>query len=275
MSQAQAYGKSTANKAVEFKAMRNRKAAVLWWLAHHGGTITNHSGRASVELAASIAPIDPAATRVKNFTSMLAEMEADELILRDVKGKRTMAVTLVPTADELARHPRYGVDPWPTNGNPARPVQPDLRVVTAAEEQPSPIVTVRPADGPTAAVDAEWTPPPLAPNADPHALLAQAMAYIAQAMASSKPVTAADPTLLGRLAFTLEDNQRMRVKLNAARDEVVALHAEVTGLRQAKHALEENLRVIANGRLDEGALRRFKELDRMVRSAPGTHKGVD
>jgi len=274
------YGR-TAPK--EFAPTIRKKAAVLWWLAEHGGTLESGSGVATSELADAITPLVRAGERtgLAAFSGLLTALENDGLVIRDVRGRRVFSVALVPTADELRKHPRYGRNPWPhTNGQPkpepvatiadepldgstqdVGPVEPHASTVNAAlraevvNEQPD--------------LFADWTPPPApTPNADPHTLLGLAMSYIAQAVATSRPIERTDPQVLQRLASTLDDNQRLRTKLAVAEDTAHALRDEVTGLRKVKAMLEDNVRTIAAGRLDEGALRRFRELERFMQAPP-------
>lgn len=262
------YGRPSSDKAHEFGRVRRRKALILWYLAHHGGKVEHPSGIATGQLSDGIAPFVRAGEGTTNFRTLLAELEADELILRDIRGKRTFSIVLVPTVEELRQHPQYGDDPFPPNGTPV-PESPGTVVDAIPPPRQSLVVVPNP---PVSPLDTKyapnWTPPPLPDGADPHVLLGQAMTYIAQAIATSKPIERSDPEVLTRLASTLEDNQRLRGKLSATEDALRAARDEATALRKAKGLLEDNMRTIANGRLDEQALRRFRDLERMMQTPP-------
>lgn len=270
----------------EYPTTIRTKRAIVWFLIHNG-TLEDRSGKATALLAEKIRPVDHRFERlgIAAKSSMLLAMERDGLIRRLVNGKRTMMVEAAVSAEDLRRHPTYGTDPWPT----ARAATPDPEPEPQPETPPTPDEPETPLDGPQTppapemaptpagtpdlpwtppAPETMWTPPPLPADADPHALLGQAMAFISQAIATSRPVERTDPDVLRRLSDTLEENQRLRRRLDAAGDELRALRTEAAALRTAKGLLETNLQTIANGRLDVSALRRFREWDQMVRSAP-------
>lgn len=271
-----AYAQSASAKRGEFPRVRNRKAAVLWYLAHHGGALEDASGRATAVMNEAIQPVAPSKTGLTNFTATLTELEIDGLLAREVHGRRTKSLVLMVTPEQLAEHPHYGDDPWKRE-------TPPLRVVPPREDEPE-VVPALATEGLPALASAvpevvvveeeAWTPPPLDPSVDPQALLSHAITFIAQAMATSRPnQTEMDPKVLHRLSETLDENQRLRRKVGQAGDEIIALRHEVSGLRAAKRSLEANIATIAKGALDEPAYRRFIDLDRLVRTAPGSAKG--
>ncbi len=271
-----AYAQQSGRKRSEYPQVRTRKAAILWYLVHHGGALEDSSGRATAVMNEAIQPVAPSSTGLTNFTATLTELELDGLLAREVHGRRTKSLVLMVTEEELARHPHYGSDPWKRVTPPLRVVPPRVEVPEVVPALPTEVLPeVASAVVPPAVEEEEpWTPPPLDPSVDPQALLSHAITFIAQAMATSRPNQPEhDPKVLHRLSETLDENQRLRRKVGAAGDEIMALRTEVRGLREAKRALEANIATIAKGALDEAGYRRFIDLDRLVRTAPTSGKG--
>jgi hypothetical protein len=110
---------------------------------------------------------------------------------------------------------------------------------------------------------------------EPIGILIEAVRLISTAipLTMSAANAAPDVDVLDRLAATLADNERLRRKLSQLGDELHATKAERDGLRKAKHMLETNLSDMAKGSLNEQNYRRYVDLDRLVRAAPGSLKG--
>lgn len=282
MSTRHKYGAPSAPTRV-FRRVVERDGAILWLLA--AGDVSDPSGRAVHKLNAML-DRHPKLSKVSTstLTHILARLEADNLLIRNTSGKRTYDISLAVTKPELVamghnRNPWTGVklvDEPDTKivldlEAPAPIPEPEPVELPLVLDAPEPVIV----EEPDADVIPMWEAPTLPLEADPHALLAVAVTFIAQAISVSKPAGEVPmPDVLERLSLALEDNQRLRNRNSQIGEELAAVKAERDGLRKAKNVLEQNLRTIATGRLDEGALRRFRELDGLVRSAPGSAKGA-
>lgn len=93
-----------------------------------------------------------------------------------------------------------------------------------------------------------------------------------------RPMAAVDEAVAERLALTLEECARLRRreddlkrKLNAANETAAAHYAALQGARQMNKTLQENLNKALGKPVDDRA---WNELERMIKTAPGTTKGA-
>lgn len=88
-------------------------------------------------------------------------------------------------------------------------------------------------------------------------------------LAEIRPMQAVDDAVAERLAVTLEENQRLRKKLNEATETARAHKSALDAAQRMNRQLQENLNKALGRPLDDRA---WRELERLVRSAPGPDK---
>lgn len=142
-------------------------------------------------------------------------------------------------------------DEWESR---TRPGHPSVRLVeTGPEPDPGPDPEPEP-DAPSVAV------------APPQAKLSVAISLLLDVLGSAE-MAAADVEVRERLAEVLAENERLRGRERLLSDQVAALREEVKGLRMLKGQLQRNLDAVANGAVADD--RAYRDLDRLVRAAPG------
>lgn len=266
-------------------ASRRNIVRVLWDLIDNGA-VENKSGRATQELRARVTIEATQSGRGPElaedstfFTFLLKEMDRAGLIDRLLYGRRTLRIEAAVTGDDLiaAGYPRSY-----SGSDPAINVLP--LEDEDSDETPEDSSDAAIGDDASQELPPESEPdpelPPITVNVDGltvTGILIEAMSLLSRAI----PLTAGsdtpevNPEVLDRLATVLADNERLRRKLREAGDNLRAVQAERDGLRRAKQMLEANLSEMARGSLNEQTYRRYVELDRLVRSAPGSMKGDD
>jgi hypothetical protein len=207
-----------------------------------------------------------------NMTPLLRQLERHGVIARKLNGKRCYLIEATVTPDLMVR---AGYSKRFAGITALTPVEEPL-----AEPAPEPIEPTF--DSPPALVMIQEPALIGAPEVrvdtaglEPVGILIEAVRLISTAIPLTMSAANAAPPVdvLDRLASTLADNERLRRKLSQLGDELHAAKAERDGLRKAKHMLETNLSDIAKGSLNEQNYRRYVELDRLVRAAPGSLKG--
>lgn len=249
-------------------ASRRNIARILWDLIEQGPAESD-SGQATNVLKLRLGALEP--SRVGDaeglgtgFSAQLRQLEDWGLIAREVGGKRTYRITatVAPATLTAAGYDRAYCGTVPRRAEPL-----SLIGETEPDTEPEPALII----------SEQWVTEPKVDTDGlaPVGYLIEAVRLISQAIPMTMIPAAIDPNpeVLDRLATTLADNERLRRKLAQLGDELHATKQERDGLRKAKTMLEHNLSDMAKGALNEQHYRRFVELDRLVRSAPGSTKG--
>lgn len=104
----------------------DRRDAILHFLAAQGGTIESDTGRGLTAQIADAAGYDDLST----LNAMLARLEQDGLIERDVRGKRTYGITLKGKGGSPERGRRPAPKTRGTKASRVRPSASQTRPVT-------------------------------------------------------------------------------------------------------------------------------------------------
>lgn len=244
-------------------ATRQTVPALLWTLHELGGHIEDPSGQCSRRLIEAakergypIAPVHDS-TLVRNagsggaMSQVFNELEVGRYagcIARTINGKRTLRIDLLLDESELPPKPRPVV---------TRQVAP-----TAPPRPPAPAAAVEPnGDAPLRVANAAPVPEPVQPTLPPltmvdstavdlllqiQQLSVQAtLACAADVGRTATPVLSEhDEAVAERLASTLEENNRLRTKVNDLAETMRAKAKENEALRKQIMLLQNNLRAI-------------------------------
>lgn len=274
---------------------------VLRALEAAGGAITDASGQASGNLGRTLGYSSSAA-----MSSLLKAMDRDGLIVRAINGKRTSRIALTPKGWEAAREvpshvarfakvvdkrgtsvaiPLDVIDGGGEGGEADTPPvvlseAPALDAVAVADVDPIDAAP-EPSDEAFALADAPLfyavdDAPVFRHDADVTRLAETLLALVVRKAKAEEPgaelvrVRRDIDQARTRLASTLEENARLRRRVELLTDEVTALNTVARGLRLVVGKLESNLAaaIKAAGQgvaLDEATLR---DLDRLIREVP-------
>lgn len=257
----------------------------------------------------SVSPQFRSANGSGSVSAMLGELEDGRYagcIAREKGNKRTYKITLLLTEDEMPPRPfpvkvtkmadRPTLTPVP---RPVQPVADDGGMGNGGPDPDyvPPTVVPDPPDTPTTPVQPELPedpdtpdvedvvlpeiPPLLAIPADDNTfdLLIQLNQLAARALiAAARPAEKIGPSedalddAAARLASTVEENQRLRTKLNILQETVTAKGKEAEALRKALMLAQGNLRAIQDnvdqGGTRERALARLKDTQRTMQARP-------
>jgi hypothetical protein len=246
--------------------------AVLWALHEMGGEVADpQSGRVPAKIVAKAQELGWPVHPGTNTSMLFAELENGRYgrcLYRETNGKRTFLVRLLLTDEEMPPKPHaiktYKVDkvkpesvfasappiepdpePEPEQPTPApKPVPDDPNVTLAVAPEPEPEV-VAPTISPLVGVDAGIDPIDLLFDIQRLSMTA----VVALATTAGTPDINPDNSderdaERARLATTLEENNRLRRKLNEATETLVAKSKEIEALRKALAIAQNNLRAV-------------------------------
>ena len=253
-------------------AGRRNVVRILHDLLEHGPA-KEKSGRATLVLRERLeARGDIEASSNGDFLNVLSmtlkDLGEHGLVARQMNGKRTFLIEASVDWDFLDAA-GYGYDYVPKVG--VKPPPPEPKVEVESPEPPPALAIVEHRTDPSNNV-LELVDDSFRVDADrlrPIGYLVEASRLVAMAVSEWENP---DTKLGYRLADVLEENDRLRRKLHLAEDRCHALSGERDGLRRAKQMLEANFDRLAKGSFDEAGYRRFKELDKLIRSAPSPTK---
>lgn len=183
-----------------------QRLAVIGALRSVGGNVEDKSGRATAVLKTKM----PGAPNDKALSALLANMDRDGVIERDIRGKRTFGITLVGYA---------GYEESEGSLGKVEPVAPIPQIEPVVVPVPTP-----------------QAPTPL-PNYDrlAHALLIEVGSILANGKATGKD------ELLIRVHSLTQANLRLSRRVEIAEDLVVAKDRELEGLRKRLAQAEINI----------------------------------
>lgn len=256
------------------------RARVVVALRESDGEIADDSGQATAILAERVG------RRAATLTTLLSSMEEDGEVLRDVRGKRTYAIVLgdvLPGTEdrvkELASFHRRVVLPAPRVREVA-----DDEVVEAEPEAvpaPEPVAVAVEHLVPGAPDDGGVDPTPVTAR-DLLARITSDMTALvtlsqAEALEQYKAVLAAMQAerdeARERLAMTLDENQRLRIRHREATDEVKAMGTRIQRLTLERNTLQQNLDAAMRDARKVVNHEVHKQVDRVMRQAPTSSKG--
>jgi hypothetical protein len=241
------------------EATQRTISALLWTLKDMGGTIESTSGRAGSALADEAAkrgtPIHPQV----NLSQLIGELDTGiygGCIKRDTGIRRTYAITLLLAEDEMPPKPRHlraapektlFVQPVASDPDPEPEPEPEP-IPVPPEPQPEPVVdtavvveTVEPVIPPLVVVSDE--PLDLALTAATSVAKVIEALLVRGAEAKGEPSPDAEEMAV-RLAQTIEENNRLRRKVNDLSETVQAKAKECEGLHKALRVSEANLKTL-------------------------------
>ena len=278
--------------AVVRPATKQTVAALLWTLHDMGGVIEDSSGRAANKLAKMAAergtPLAPG-WNGQTLSTLMRELDHGRYggsVSRMCNGKRTHKITLLLSPEEMPPRPR-SVKQQSVFVQPVEPVDGGTGPKPADEPVAPPEPTPAPHPGPggeprpddpnveapelavvTEPVEevVEPTIPPLIAVADDdpiaklfaaqQALNAATMAVIAMPPVIVEAPVEQDDDVAKRLAATLEENNRLRRKVNEATETLRAKGKELDGYRKQILLLQNNLRAIQEASNNAGKVER-------------------
>jgi hypothetical protein len=216
--------------------MKQSVSAILWTLADLGGSIEDKSGRCSSKLVDACekagTPLHPLTRPATTFAALDNGLHGPGLagcIARETIQKRTYKITLLLKPDEMPPRPRRIVDDGGTGPRPVPEMEPEPQAV---EPTIPPLVVAGTLDPLDLALDATDT-------------LAKLITELV--MRRATPATEAQPDSdeqAIRLAQTIEENNRLRAKVNDQAETIRAKAKETEGLRRALMASEHNLKTL-------------------------------
>jgi hypothetical protein len=254
--------------------------AFLWALKDIGGVVEDkQGGRAPAKIVAHAKEMDTPLHPRTTPGAMLRELERGAYAgaIKRVKGeKRTYRVELMLTDEQMPPRPqpvkttkvepdrtpvkvKATSDPAPSPVGPVpdpktpppgpRPDDPNVKPELAVVPSDAPLVPVEPALPPIVAVPAS---DPLNALLEIQGLAMQAVLGLAQQMGQGvDPQDAADRDAeKARLATTLEENQRLRRKVNDLTETLVAKGKEIEAMRRALMTAQSNLAAIQKASAD-------------------------
>jgi hypothetical protein len=225
--------------------MKQSVSAILWTLADLGGSIEDKSGRCSSKLIDACekagTPLHPTNKPATTFQSLDSGSHSPMLagcIARDTIQKRTYKITLLLKPDEMPPRPKRIVSDGGTGPRPVPVPEP---------EQP------KPAPEPESEAVEPTIPPLVAVGIHDeldlalHATDTLAKLVTEILMRRAMPATDAQPDndeQAIRLAQTIEENNRLRAKVNDQAETIRAKTKETEGLRRALMVSENNLKTL-------------------------------
>lgn len=270
-------------------------AALLWTLHDLGGSIEDSSGRCPVKLMKTAASRGMAFTPMPSasLSQLIQQLDGGRYsgaITRECVAKRTYKITLALAPDEMPPRPRSvkqqsvfvqpveDVDEATAGGTGPKPSEepvepPESPVGPVPPIQPSP-TGPRPDDPnvlpdltlvePGAEAIMPTLPPLVAVADDPIAKLFAIQAALqdaTMAVAAMPPVIIEAPVeqddeMANRLAATLEENNRLRRKLNEATETLRAKGKELDAYKKQILLLQNNLKAIQDASNNAGKVER-------------------
>ena len=250
-------------------------AALLWTLHDLGGSIEDPSGRSPVKLMETATKRGMAFTPMtsSSLSQLIQQLDGGRYggaITRECNAKRTYKITLALGTDEMPPRPRTvkqqsvfvqlvesvdgGTGPKPVP-EPVAPPEP------APAPHPGPGGEPRPDDHnvgtPGLTVVADEPDDPIAKLfAAQDALNAATMAVIAMPPVIIEAPVEQDDEQAKRLAATLEENTRLRRKLNETTETLRAKVKEIDGYKKQIAVLDNNLRAIRDASNNAGKVER-------------------
>jgi hypothetical protein len=270
----------TAPHALMWTQSRESLLRTLW---NEGTFVDEKTGRASRKLLdVAVAKYGFKAKTITGVLALLNSTTFEPAVERKINGKRTYRVELVALPqywfDNLTK-PVEVVEPEPVEIQPAPPVV-DVEAHQPAELDVDDrrLSVVDPGPPP---VDVEPSMEFQVTEAVAHALLTQVIEIITAGptvIADTQRVTTLEADIRqaqARLSQRLEENDKLRRVVRELQDQLAAAHNERDGLRHRLKAAEYNLEKAMSGdaqRIIQGEV--MKELDKVMRAAPGSSKGA-
>lgn len=243
------------------------RARIVLALESAGGAVLDRRGKATALLGARLGGVYP------GLTALLAQMQSDGEVSRDVNGKRCYGIRLCVPTPKTAR--QLGLLREQLGVPVDEPVE-DAPVEPALVEEPTaPVAPVETIDVVLAWVEEQRGAS--ARMASMEAWILELERQLTEQSPSDELVRlrTEHSEMSQRLAMVLEENTRIRIRLRDAGDELRASSTRIAGLNREKADLQNNLRAAlqASKNIVDAEVRR--ELDRVMRQAPGSSKGDD
>ena len=263
----------------------------LW----HHGTITNESGRATGLLHPLAQEMGYKGSPIA-ITGMLSDPLNAPAFERQTNGKRTYAIKLVALPQkwyerllELEAESQPAPEPEPVPEPIPEPSEGDREAAELVAQQVmpgglvEPVVTSEP-DEPEVFIPYEPEPQPepsyleVAPQVA-MALLTQVVEIISAGTPDAGKVRRLETDLADaadKLSRRLSENESLRKQVRSLGEDIKALKHERDGLRSRLRITEHNLEQATNADTERFIRQRVQqELDKLMRIAPGSHKGKD
>jgi hypothetical protein len=260
--------------------------ALLWALHDLGGTVEDKTGRAASRLVEHATELGTPIHPLSNPGHLFKELEGGRYagaIKRKVGPKRTYAIRLLLEERQMPPKPR------PAKAEPAEPKTPALALPVVKDEPKAEVETISIAPGlpvvppePSPAPVEPILPPIVAvPASDPlnalleiQGLAMQAVLGLAEQMGQGIDLAdaAERDAEKTRLAETIEENRRLRRKVNDLTETLVAKGKEVEAMRKALNIAQSNMAAIQKAAADapnrERQYGNLKATERFMQARP-------